>query len=49
MNSSPDKLVDCDGLKDRILHSTFLLSILFVSDVNFLLGKSSKQVQISSN
>ena len=45
-----DKLEE-DGasLKNRILDPTFLLNMLFLSDINSLLARSSKLVQKSSN
>ena len=44
-----DKLEDGASLKNKILDSTFLLNMLFLSDINLLLATSSKLVQRSSN
>ena len=47
--SSLDKLHDGLVLKDKILDSKFLLSMLFLSDVNCFMATASKTVETSSN
>ena len=47
--SAADKIEDGEEIKGKLLDTKFLMSMLFLADVNCFMSKFSKKVQISSN
>ena len=47
--SAADKIEDGEEIKGKLLDTKFLMSMLFLADVNCFMSKFSKKVQISTN